>query len=322
MPRADALRSTAVVAAIAVLLILPWSVRNYRAIDGPALISSSAAGNFWEGHHEPGRVSNDVVLAHGPLSRPGGETDVSRAMWREGWEYVRSHPWEEIKAPFWKTRDLYKGDPAGLDLNDAYGLTPFTSRDVRERWLLLSDVAYYTLLIAAGIGLLASGWRSPLARLVAPVVLLWTLGHVAFFVTPRFHLPLLPVFAVAAGAGFAWAGRDVGARFRARRIFDGRRGQAIALVAAIAAAGSGAALVVAQQPAPESSADVAGGATRDDDRAGSAFTEVVHEPDIGGHRRRAAGHRGSRVRTAGRIGGRPHGLGPTTRDTTSTATDR
>lgn len=214
MPRPQAWRCGAIVAGVALLLVLPWSVRNYRTLDAPVFLSSSAAGNFWEGHHESGIVSNDIVVEYGPLNRPGGEADVNRAMWREGWAYVREHPWEEIKAPFWKTRDLYQGDPAGMDLNDAYGLTPFTSRETRDRWLLLSDAVYYALLISAGIGLLTAGRRSPLLRLVAPVVLLWTLGHVAFFVTPRFHLPLLPVFAICAGYGLASAAREA-----TRRLF-------------------------------------------------------------------------------------------------------
>ena len=257
MPRRDAARAAAATIAIALLLILPWSIRNYNTLDVPVLVSSSAAGNFWEGHHQPGQGSNTIVLEHGPLNRPGGEADINRAMWREGWDYVRAHPWEEIKAPFWKTRDLYQGDPAGMDLNDAYGLTPFASDETRERWLLLSDLVYYAVLIAAAVGVVAAGWRSPLVRLVLPVALLWTLGHVAFFATPRFHLPLIPLFAVCAGYGFAFIGRAVVGRLRhGNSLTDKRAASAAMLLMAMIAAGSGAAFLYAQTGSASSSDEV------------------------------------------------------------------
>jgi hypothetical protein len=189
-------------------LILPWSIRNYQALDTPVFVSSSSAGNFWQGHHEPGRISENLVQQYGPLNRPGGEADVARGMWSEGWDYATSHPWEEVKAPFWKTRDLYQGDRAGLDLNDGYGRLLFMSQAARDRWGLVCDIFYYGLLILALTGMLALARWSPLTRMAAPAIVFWTLGHIVLFADSRFHLPLLPVFACAAGAGISWlAGR-------------------------------------------------------------------------------------------------------------------
>ena len=255
------IRRAALCGAAAVALVLPWTARNYAVLDIPVFVSSSSAGNFWEGHHGSG-VSNDIVIKYGPLNRPGGEADVNRAMWREGAKYALTHPWDESTGIFTKTGTLYRGDRAGLDLNDGYEYLPFMPHETRDRWGLLSDAVYYTLLALAGLGLLAAGRRSPrtrrqtssLVRLVVPCVLLWTAGHVIFFTDPRFHIPLLPVFAVAAGSAVA-AAAD-----RARRQALGRTessfggadaGGAYArwalLALAATAALTGAALLLARQ---------------------------------------------------------------------------
>jgi 4-amino-4-deoxy-L-arabinose transferase-like glycosyltransferase len=237
----------------AVVLILPWTVRNYAILDLPVFVSSSSAGNFWEGHHGSG-VSNDIVIKYGPLNRPGGEADVNRAMWREGLKYAATHPWDEFTAIFTKTENLYRGDHAGLNLNDGYGYLPFMSASTRDRWQALSDAAYYGLLALASAGLLVSGWRSPLMRLLVPVVAFWTAGHVAFFTDPRFHLPLLPVFGVAAGAAVAWALDRVSARRPTDVAIGATYARWALLAAAAAAALSGAALLVARQLGSSSTA--------------------------------------------------------------------
>ncbi len=230
----------------AILLILPWTARNYAALDIPVLVSSSSAGNFWEGHHGAG-ISDDIVQEYGPLNRPGGEADVNRAMWRLGFDYAFSHPWEEFTGVFSKTRTLYQGDPAGVNLNDGYGTQPFMSQEARDRWIRLSDVAYYMLLVLAAVGLLGSGRRSQLLRLIAPCVLFWTVGHILFFTDPRFHLPLLPVFAVAAGAGIVAAVDAVGRIWTARERAGRFHAEWAVLGLAAAAALSGGILLLARE---------------------------------------------------------------------------
>jgi|CXWL01.1.fsa_nt_gi 4-amino-4-deoxy-L-arabinose transferase-like glycosyltransferase len=228
------------------LLILPWTVRNYNTLDIPVFVSSSSAGNFWEGHHGEG-ISDDIVQEYGPLNRPGGEADVNRAMWRLGAKYALSHPWDEFTGLFSKTRTLYQGDPSGVNLNDAYGTQPFMSPEARDRWLRLSDVGYYSLLVLAGVGLLGAGRRSQLLRMIAPCVLFWTAGHVIFFTDPRFHLPLLPVFGVAAGAGVAWVIAAI-ARRRPIRAFRAQPQASWALLTlAAAAAVSGGVLLLSRE---------------------------------------------------------------------------
>ena len=244
------------------LLVLPWTVRNYSTLDIPVFVSSSSAGNFWEGHHGEG-VSDDIVREYGPLNRPGGEADVNRAMWRLGARYALSHPWDEFTGVFGKTRTLYQGDPAGVNLNDAYGTQPFMSPDARSRWVRLSDAAYYTLLLLAGIGLLLAGYRSPLLRLVAPCVLFWTVGHVVFFTDPRFHLPLLPVFGVAAGAGAGTAIAWIRRLWTERSPAAAPRASLLLLALAAVAAVSGAALLVTREFRASTNATVGEGLPTD-----------------------------------------------------------
>ena len=67
------------------------------------------------------------------------------------------------------------------------------------------DYAYYALLFAAVASVVFWLRRHANRLLLVNVVLLWTLLHVVFLGEPRYHVPLYPVFAVAATGGISLA---------------------------------------------------------------------------------------------------------------------
>ena len=97
----QAARRTLLLTAAMLSVILPWSARNYLVLDSPVLISSSAGGNFWIGHHEGASGGMDspapLVAKYGPLSKPGAEVAVSDAGFREGLKFMTTHPEEELR---------------------------------------------------------------------------------------------------------------------------------------------------------------------------------------------------------------------------------
>ncbi|MEX0786980.1 MAG: hypothetical protein WD939_10110, partial [Dehalococcoidia bacterium] len=70
---------------------------------------------------------------------------------------------------------------------------------------LLLDYAWYALAFAAT--LLLPFWvrRDANGLLLVNVVVVWTLFHIAFLGEPRYHIPLYPLFIIAAVSGAASA---------------------------------------------------------------------------------------------------------------------
>ena len=201
-----ALRWTAAAAVIAVALLIPWGVRNYLAMDSVVLISTNTGANFWMGHHEgaTGRwVFPDgeaFVSEHGPMDRPGGEVDINQAGLREGFEFMLTHPLDELRLVGLKIRGLYQHDLTGLNLNEYFGARAFMNDTLRSVLRPLTNVFFATVLATAGFSL-AHWLRERRGGPLLPVltIAVWTMGHVVFFGDPRFHFPIMPAFCLLAG---------------------------------------------------------------------------------------------------------------------------
>jgi len=203
-----ALRWTALALVGMAALILPWSLRNYLAMDAFVLLSSSAGSNFWVGHHEGAKggepFSQLVELnnQYGPLTRPGGEIDISQNGLRDGLKFMATHPGDELRFVGLKLRDLYKQDTAGLVLNEWGGLRAFLTDSVRSALEVLINAFYFAVLALSGLALfhwLRLKGRGPVMPLV--VIAVVTAGHVLFFANTRFHFPVMPAFCLLAGWG-------------------------------------------------------------------------------------------------------------------------
>jgi 4-amino-4-deoxy-L-arabinose transferase-like glycosyltransferase len=200
-----ALKWTGVAVALMAVVILPWSIRNYHVLDSPVFISSSLGGNFFAGHNEKGLDGvGDLVAAHGGLETPGAEVAIGNDGLRKGLRFLVTHPLDEIRLTGEKIRDLYRDDYVGLDLIEGYGTTRVMGDDLRLSLRHLANGFYFLVLGAAVLSVVY--WRredrAALFFLVL-VVGLYTLGSIAFFATPRFHFPAMPVFCLlAARAAF------------------------------------------------------------------------------------------------------------------------
>ena len=194
---------------VAGLVLLPWTVRNYRTMDSFLLITSSTGLNLWTGHHEGANGGDDVPLnspleKYGPRTRPGGEVDISKAGYRLAWRFAKENPDQEVLLVGKRFRALYlDGDAIGLDLNEWWGARPTIASGVKAVLRPLSNAYYYVVLAISALALVR--WRrergeGPLMPVVAIVI--FTLPHIfLFFGSSRYHFPLVPLFCLLA----AWA---------------------------------------------------------------------------------------------------------------------
>jgi 4-amino-4-deoxy-L-arabinose transferase-like glycosyltransferase len=207
---ARALRFGAVALAVVLLATLPWAARNSRVFGEPTFLSTNVGQDFWTGHHEgaDGGLAYEDQIAFAALyehlPRPERERAINRDGLRQGFAYLLSHPEEEVRLSANKLVRLYRDDLDGIRWNEQHGSAPiFTSAERRAMRAVVT--AGYWAAIGLGLVGLACGWRrrARWAAFCTLAVAGWTAVHVLFFAEPRFHAPILPLVAVAAGAALA-----------------------------------------------------------------------------------------------------------------------
>ncbi len=218
-----ALRWTAITALAALVLVVPWTVRNYVVMGHFVLISTNVGGNLYVGNFD-GATGHMVFGAgewartrYSDLSPEDQEVAVGNALLKEGLKFMFTHPVREVQLTASKIRGLYEDDEEGLR-----GIPNHQAGETIPHADRIADVAnvyYFAVLALSGIGLALwrRRWRTLLLPLLAVAV--FTLGQIPFFTDPRFHYPMLPAFALLAAAGIV-ASIDVAKRLLGARVAD------------------------------------------------------------------------------------------------------
>ena len=204
-----ALRWAAVVGVTSLAVIVPWSIRNYVAMNSFVFISTNAGGNLWLGNHE-GATGRFMWMAdewmrrrYANLPEPQREVAVSNLALREGLKFMFTHPADELRLSATKLRALYEDDEEGL----WWIHRPKVGRRVGSIGVI-ADVAdgFYFAVLAVSAGGLAYWLRRRRSAVALPllVVGVFTLGQLPFFADPRFHFPMLPSFCLLAAVGVVW----------------------------------------------------------------------------------------------------------------------
>ena len=222
-----AARSLLLVSLTVALVVSPWTVRNAFQLHDFVPVSTNAGVNLRIGHSPEARgryfwpepieeTDGWNTLYH--AMRPEQEVRRNRVYTRRAFDYFWSHPLDEVTLAGKKLYWLFRVDPRtdlvrGLS---TLGATPIEPAALRRAVPPLVDATHYGLLLLAAAAV--PFWvrrREPVAVLLVAVVALWALFHVALFAIPRYHLPLLPIFSIAAAwtlaklsAMFALSGRS------------------------------------------------------------------------------------------------------------------
>jgi 4-amino-4-deoxy-L-arabinose transferase-like glycosyltransferase len=255
----------ALMAGCALLVVLPWTVRNYVAFERVVPISTGGGQVLYEGSYLQAGPDPEDITPHllaeypwigrqlGPLPGPIYRGQAVAALAH------REHPGENTDAALTGMAiDAYT-DAA---VHESLDLAGFVAGKV---WLAWTDPArgvmrapiwralQIALLVAAAIGLVVGLVRRRFEAIaIASILLLVTLVQATFIASPRRTLALLPLIAALAGAGLVWtvawarerpwrsdlqplatrdpadavaAGSDPGARTRPARLRGGRAGR-------------------------------------------------------------------------------------------------
>jgi hypothetical protein len=190
------------------VVVIPWTARNYLVFDRFILVQSNGGYNLLMGNNKDNRWGGSTGAASEFVSMfPGIVADINHALSDEmgmndraatvALHFIMSNPVEVLKRVPYKLYRFFRHDPQGigslLRSNAAAGKTlPWLSS------LFQISYWYYTVIFALAM-------LSPIMFLIGPrqtrahFVLLSTIFYFAlisavFFGEGRFHIPLLPEF--------------------------------------------------------------------------------------------------------------------------------
>jgi hypothetical protein len=209
--RAGGLRRAALFVGVTLLVVGPWTLRNWLTFDAFVPVSTAGALNLWQGNARFGRqqVYEEYRSVHGKIAqyrnarRKGIEAILARQPW---WLFEKLR--DELPE-YWAAH----GQPIVHVERGAYGEVP------RPRAYLAIVVVLlpYLALLAAFVAGVAWLPRSRLAALLVGFLLYYVLIHVATHGYPRYRLPSLPVLFVVGALGLVRLGERPRAAVGARQ---------------------------------------------------------------------------------------------------------
>ena len=202
----SALRATAVVALAVAVVLAPWVARNQREL-GTTALSTNMGDTLCLDH----RVGALGYFTFAPECFQGFDdvapADVDQVRNRENTHralsFIREHPGDELRLITVRAWHLVEHDHDGLLGVESGGANPFAPSALRTALRLVADWWYWMTLAAAVVAVPAFFRRPRPQRADGVIVGLTMLVLLAIplelYGYTRFHLPLLPLQAIAAG---------------------------------------------------------------------------------------------------------------------------
>ena len=212
----QAVAHAAIVAAVMVLTIAPWTIRNAHVAHGFVPVGSNASFTLWSGHND--RADG------GPVYQPPAElarlarmteADAAATQRRDAIDWAVHHPGRELELIPLKLRALARGDSTLISAwIDAAGQHPL-GHQARAIARYVSNAASYGLIAAALLAIALAGrslWRLPAMRsILLFLALAVPLYGFVYYGNVRYRVPLEPLMLLVAAA----AGATIVSRRRA-----------------------------------------------------------------------------------------------------------
>jgi len=190
------------------LVIVPVTLRNTLIGGDSVLISSNAGINFWVGNNadydnavdiRPGWEWDDLLARprlEAFLERPSAKSDF---FMRESWEYIRDQPLDYARLVARKAFLFWQGEEVGRN-QDIYfwrNYSPVLSATLWKNWIAFPFGLVGPLAL---IGLIMAVRRRGIS-LPITFVAVYSLSVIAFFITSRYRVPLVPLLLLYAAYG-------------------------------------------------------------------------------------------------------------------------
>ncbi len=190
---------------VSLLMVSPWTVRNYFAMGEPVLIATNGGSNFYKANG-PGADGEGSPLP-GDRFSDFSEIDWHREGYRLGLEHIANHPDQWIALLPIKFFHLWASDRYNIHpsiIPEGYRVI------VPVLWVIAQ--AYWTVIVIgatlAAVSRPILGYWLKFPAVLFPLTLLyWTAFHMMFHGEGRYHIQVIPVVAIIA-AHLLERGRD------------------------------------------------------------------------------------------------------------------
>lgn len=207
------------------LIVVPWTIRNYLTFDAVIPVSAGIGAGLWMGSDPPSRGSwpmpqtkeTQILESAGitPLPYAHAMYDVStdRLLRTKGWARITEEPVRYLWLTLTRSFDFWIGNPYYLVSSDQGFAQGFSEDATARGWLVATYSMAKRLLLIPGLVVLTLWsvrfhrlrWRELLPLYLFPIGLM--LGCVPFTVEAgRYALPVLPCLMVLSVAVLAQAG--------------------------------------------------------------------------------------------------------------------
>jgi hypothetical protein len=210
-----ALRRSGIVLSSALVVILPWTIRNMVTMDSPVLISANLGDNLCIGYNDDA-TGGFVQLpaecdAHNGVQRPRFEIVRQSDNIGHSLDYIREHPASLPSLVFWRAFHTFSDDHDGLAAVQDYGDVPWMAARTEDLLGFAADGVYFALFGFAVVGVVAALRRRSDRRqgFLVLTMLLSIVPPLLTFGDPRFKAPLYPLVAIYAALALvaAWHAR-------------------------------------------------------------------------------------------------------------------
>jgi hypothetical protein len=170
------------------LVITPWSIRNYMLSGKIIPVSAIDGVNFWIGHHHGANGSYDWPIAGNPLmAESTSELAMNKQGWTEGLSFIKTHPLEEIKITILKSIRMLLPFP-----DYSFQMSGFLMQNRSLYWIccVFSAVIWEILLVIICLNekmLFKDGTH----LLLSLILFYFIFNQLIFFSTPRYKVPII-----------------------------------------------------------------------------------------------------------------------------------
>jgi tetratricopeptide (TPR) repeat protein len=187
------------------------TLRNYIVGKDWVLVSSNGGVNFYIGNNpqsegmfklpagsgleDPGLYASSKSVAEKAMGRTLKPSEVSQFWIRKSWEFIRSHPWQELKLLGRKFLLLFNYYEVPNHLNFYY---------IRTEYGAILNFMPIGFWLVVPIALVGIAWKirtglNLVAKLYLGFLICYTISLIPFFITERYRLPMMPILIAFAG---------------------------------------------------------------------------------------------------------------------------
>ena len=207
------------------LIVVPWTIRNYLTFDAVIPISAGIGAGFWMGsdplsrgswpmsYETEAQIWESAGITPLPYAHAMYDVSTDRLLRAQGWARITEDPVRYLGLTLTRAFDFWIGNSYYLVSSDQGFVQGFMGDAADRGWLVATYSVAKRLLLIPGLVLLAlwsawshrSRWREFLPLYIFPIGLM--LGYIPFTVEAgRYALPVLPCLMVLSVAVLTQAG--------------------------------------------------------------------------------------------------------------------